>query len=91
VRDVRGNRHLGVNRCMVHMGGHALCGMSGGLTPGCEQVYWEGCIVVGGLIDAAKKQSQRFSSTRSALIIRLGYLITENVVFPAHRLCGEAA
>ncbi len=46
--------------------------------------------MVGGLIDAAKKQSQRFSSARSDLIIRLGYLITEYVVFPAHRLCGEA-
>jgi hypothetical protein len=65
--------------------------MSGGSTPEYEQVYGEGCIVVGGRIDAAKKQSQRFSSTRSDLIIRLGYLITENVVSPAHRLCGEAA
>jgi hypothetical protein len=76
---------------MVHAGGHALCGMSGGPTPGCEQVYWEGFIVVGGFIDAAKKQSRQFSSTRSDWIIRLGYLTTENVVFPAHRLCGEAA
>ena len=47
--------------------------------------------MVGGLIDAAKKQSQRFSSTSADLIIRLGHLITENVVFPAHRLSGEAA
>lgn len=52
---------------------------------------WEGCILVGGRIDAAKKQSQQFSSTRSDLIIRLGYLIAENMVSPAHRSCGQAA
>lgn len=52
--------------------------------------------MIGGRFEAAKKQSQRSSSTRPDLIIGLGYLgpfdlATKNVVSLAHCPYGEAA